>query len=214
MSAPGWTSYWVTTGPALRPMIRAGMSKLASFLMMISSFSRWADSSPPGAIGIGDVVEHARLGQPVLDRSRLVGAESPAAVMSSGARSARGGRDERGRRGATGPCRSERRRGRHRARDGIRDRLLRFAAPDRGLAFGGPSGDRGARGRATCPTGSPLPCRGCRAGVRAVTAPPDRVARAACSRPSSSPSHRAMPVSGRAISAEPERKRHHEPAPR
>ena len=39
----GWTSYWVTTGPALRPMIWAGMSKLASFLTMISSLRRWIE---------------------------------------------------------------------------------------------------------------------------------------------------------------------------
>ena len=50
-SGAGWTSYWVTTGPALRPTIRAGMPKLASFLTMISSFRTWTASSPPAWSG-------------------------------------------------------------------------------------------------------------------------------------------------------------------
>ena len=44
MCGAGWTSYWVTTGPALRPMIRASMSKLASFSMIRSSFQAWTAS--------------------------------------------------------------------------------------------------------------------------------------------------------------------------
>ena len=43
MSAAGWTSYWVTTGPALRPTIWAGMLKPASLRTMISSLARGRD---------------------------------------------------------------------------------------------------------------------------------------------------------------------------
>ena len=59
----GWTSYWVTTGPALRPTICAWMSKLASFLMMISSVRRWIASSPAGRDALDGLVEEVEAGQ-------------------------------------------------------------------------------------------------------------------------------------------------------
>ena len=58
----GWTSYCVTTGPALRPTILASISKLLSFLTICSSTQRWADSSPPGATGSGVTSRRSRSG--------------------------------------------------------------------------------------------------------------------------------------------------------
>ena len=49
----GWTSYWVTTGPALRPTIVTSIPKLASFLTMISSFRAWIASRLPVARAVG-----------------------------------------------------------------------------------------------------------------------------------------------------------------
>ena len=85
----GWTSYWVTTGPALRPTIWAWISKLASFLMMISSVRRWMTSSPPGAWTSTVSSRRATAGSVYSRRSR-VGGESEASVTSSGSRTGRG----------------------------------------------------------------------------------------------------------------------------
>ena len=53
MCGAGWTSYWVTTGPALRPTIRASMSNEASLRTMISSFRAWIASWLPVMAGVG-----------------------------------------------------------------------------------------------------------------------------------------------------------------
>ena len=85
----GWTSYWVTTGPALRPTIWAGISKLASFLTMMSSVRRWTLSSPAGLIRSTVASSSSRPGSVYSMRSR-VGGESEASVMSSRSRTGRG----------------------------------------------------------------------------------------------------------------------------
>ena len=89
-STAGWTSYWVTTGPALRVGIWAVIPKLASFLMMISSFRAWAATLPPGSVGLAMSSRSASGGRTYSMRS-FVGGESPASVMSSRARTGRGG---------------------------------------------------------------------------------------------------------------------------
>ena len=53
MCGAGWTSYWVTTGPALRPTIRASMSKLLSFSMIRASFHVWTASALAPAAAVG-----------------------------------------------------------------------------------------------------------------------------------------------------------------
>jgi hypothetical protein len=88
MSGAGSTSYWVTTGPALRAETREGMLKLCSFLTMISSLRLWAASSPPGDVGIATSSRSARAGRTYSMRS-FVGGESPASVTSSGSRMGR-----------------------------------------------------------------------------------------------------------------------------
>ena len=88
MSGAGWTSYCVTTGPALRPVIWAGMLKLASFLTMISSVRLWAASSPPAETGVSMSSRIAVEGSTYSMRS-CVGGESLASVTSSGSRTAR-----------------------------------------------------------------------------------------------------------------------------
>ncbi len=96
-STAGWTSYWVTTGPALRVSIWAVIPKLASFLMMISSFRAWAAGLPPGSVGLAMSSSSASGGRTYSIRS-FVGGESPASVMSSRrANRARWIGDERGR---------------------------------------------------------------------------------------------------------------------
>ena len=90
MSAAGWTSYWVTTGPALRPVIWAGMLKPASLRTMISSLRRCATSLPPASSGRAMSSSRVVAGRTYSIRSR-VGGESPASVTSSGSRSGRSG---------------------------------------------------------------------------------------------------------------------------
>ena len=87
MCGAGWTSYWVTTGPALRPMIRASMSKLASFRTMISSFRAWTRSalSVVAAVGTSPGSSRSWGGRRHSMASR-VGGESEASVTSSGPR--------------------------------------------------------------------------------------------------------------------------------
>ena len=128
MCGAGWTSYWVTTGPAFRPTIWAGISKLASFLMMMSWLRRWTDSSPPGIAGSTVSSSRSRPGRTYSRRSR-VGGESEASVMSS---RIRGGRDgfEQGRGCGAVACGRERRGG----RTGRRHRSRRVLAPNSRLA--------------------------------------------------------------------------------
>ena len=87
MCGAGWTSYWVTTGPALRPMIRASMSKLASLRTMISSFRAWTRSalSVVAAVGTSPGSSRSWGGRRHSMASR-VGGESEASVTSSGPR--------------------------------------------------------------------------------------------------------------------------------
>ena len=75
-STAGWISYWVTTGPALRLSIWAEIPKLASFLMMISSFRAWAAGLPPGSVGLAMSSRSASGGRTYSIRS-FVGGESP-----------------------------------------------------------------------------------------------------------------------------------------
>ena len=98
-SGAGWTSYWVTTGPALRPTILAGMPKPASFLTMISSLRSWAAWSPPALIGRA-MSSSVVIGGRTYSIRSFVGGESPASVTSSGSRSGRRD-DERRRASAT-----------------------------------------------------------------------------------------------------------------
>ncbi len=87
MCGAGCTSYWVTTGPALRPMTRASMSKLASFLTMISSLRAWIASalSVVAAVGTSPGSSRSWGGRRHSMASR-VGGESEASVTSSGPR--------------------------------------------------------------------------------------------------------------------------------
>ena len=87
MCGAGCTSYWVTTGPALRPMTRASMSKLASFRTMISSLRAWIASalSVVAAVGISPGSSRSWGGRRHSTASR-VGGESEASVTSSGPR--------------------------------------------------------------------------------------------------------------------------------
>ena len=138
MCGAGWTSYWVTTGPALRPTMRASMSKLLSFSMIRASFHVWTASAlaPAAAVGssfrssssIGGSTQAIALAAG--RRVRGVGdvlrvAERGRARPPSPARPPRAGRAERrdrrgGRRRASGRRRARRRR--------------RCPAPDAGLA--------------------------------------------------------------------------------
>ena len=90
MSGAGWTSYWVTTGPALRATIRAGIPKPASFLTMISSFRAWAASSPPAWSGTA-TSSRTVIGGRMYSMRSLVSGESLASVTSSGSRAGRSG---------------------------------------------------------------------------------------------------------------------------
>ncbi len=136
-SGAGWTSYWVTTGPAFRPTILAGMPKPASFLTMISSLRRWAAWSPPALIGSA-MSSSVVIGGRTYSIRSFVGGESPASVTSSGSRSRRGTTSVAERGG--GPRRGERRRDRTGARDGARDRRRLVVAPGAGLARRRPGG--------------------------------------------------------------------------
>src|SRR6478735_5775129 len=89
-SGAGWTSYWVTTGPALRATIRAGMPKPASFLTMISSLRAWDASSPPAWRGMA-TSSRTVIGGRMYSMWSLVSGESPASVTSSGSRTGRSG---------------------------------------------------------------------------------------------------------------------------
>ena len=77
MSGAGWTSYWVTTGPALRPTTLAGIPKLASLRTMISSTCGVGRRVAAGVDRDGDVVEQGRRRERVLDavarRRRVAG---------------------------------------------------------------------------------------------------------------------------------------------
>ncbi len=159
MSGAGWTSYWVTTGPALRPTILAGMPKLASLRTMISSTWAWAAASPPAWIGIATSSSRVVGGRTYSIRSRVgrrvagIGDVVRVAGSDSGSATAtRGGRS-----GSTtgGPGRGERGGRRDRARDGDRDGVAgRFVvlAPDAGLAGGRPGRRR------PFPWAAPGPC--------------------------------------------------------
>ncbi len=61
MCGAGWTSYWVTTGPALRPTMRASMSKLASLRTICSSFQAWMAAWFPAIAGEGASPASSRL---------------------------------------------------------------------------------------------------------------------------------------------------------
>ena len=114
MSGAGWTSYWVTTGPALRPTIRAGMPKPASFLTMISSLRAWARLVAAGMERDRDVVEDRDRRQdvldPVLGRRRIAGVGDVVGVAQRAGERRRAwptpagpaGRGER--RWTSGPC--------------------------------------------------------------------------------------------------------------
>ena len=132
MSGAGLTSYWVTTGPALRPTIRAGIPNPASFLTMISSLRAWTASSPPGVERSRAVLEHRDRRQDVLDAvlgQRRITRVGHVVWVADGA----GRGDQRGRgRGGRATRRGERVRGLALARDGGRDRGV-VVAPRAGL---------------------------------------------------------------------------------
>ncbi len=86
MCGAGWTSYWVTTGPALRPTMRASISKLASLRTICSSFQAWTAASLPAAASVGgSPASSSTCGGRLHAWSRL-GGESDASVTSSGSR--------------------------------------------------------------------------------------------------------------------------------
>ena len=89
MSGAGLTSYWVTTGPALRPTIRAGIPNPASFLTMISSLRAWTRLVAAGMERDRDVVERPRSAAGCTRSGPWSGGESPASVTSSGSRTGR-----------------------------------------------------------------------------------------------------------------------------
>ena len=137
MCGAGWTSYWVTTGPALRPTMRASMSKLLSFSMIRASFHVWTASALAPAAAVGSSLRSSSSigGSTHAIASRRAG-ESAASVTSSGSRSAVG-RDRHRRRGPTAG-RAERRDRRGRGR-GVLDAVGHavaavVTAPDAGLA--------------------------------------------------------------------------------
>ena len=89
MCGAGWTSYCVTTGPALRPTIRASMSKLLSFSMIRASFHVWTASAVAPAAAVGSSLRSSSSvgGSTQAIASRFAG-ESAASVTSSGSRTA------------------------------------------------------------------------------------------------------------------------------
>ena len=137
MSGAGWTSYWVTTGPALRATIRAGIPKPASFLTMISSLRRVDRLVAARMDRDRDVLERRQrrhdVLDPVLGQRRIAGIRDVVGV----ARGAQ--RGDEGRRRRRAACRREGVRGLALARDGrgdrpIRHRPRRRSAPATGAA--------------------------------------------------------------------------------
>lgn len=61
-SGAGYSSYWVTTGPAFHLSIRTGMLKLASFAVMIAALRTWSIVAPPtlGAMSSSSVMGGTR----------------------------------------------------------------------------------------------------------------------------------------------------------
>ena len=197
MCGAGWTSYWVTTGPALRPTISAWMSKLGQLLpddLLVVRVDRlFAAGRSSGSRGGRRAIAGRR--QDGTRRSR-VGAESPASVTSSrrgrspgaagGRRAAaatpaargrgEGGRGRRRRWGWRPGCCAPDRRPRPRCRSGL-GRAGRRRRPHR-AALGGRRRRRATR----------------RPGTRRSRRRPSSPLRA--SPPSTLPSQRAPPVSG------------------
>ena len=150
MCGAGWTSYWVTTGPALRPTMRASMSKLLELLDDDpSSFRAWTDVRVRAGGGRRRLAEVEQLDAAAATHSivSIGGPASPtASVTSSGSRPpgprarSRGDRRRRRRpRRAPRRRRAQRRDRRGRGRggrlDGRRDAVGAVAiAPDAGLA--------------------------------------------------------------------------------
>ena len=106
MCGAGWTSYWVTTGPALRPTMRASMSKLLSFSMIRASFHAWTASAVAPAAAVGSSLRSSSSigGRTQAIASRRAG-ESAASVTSSGSRT-RGRRDRHRRAAPPGAARA------------------------------------------------------------------------------------------------------------
>ena len=150
MSGAGWTSYWVTTGPAFRPTTLAGIPKLASLRTMISSTWACAAASPPAWIGMA--MSSSRL----VERERCIrcgrasaanrrrrsrrrdGAPRSADRPTATAVAAASGRAGRPRRGERGRGRDG---ARDRDRDGVASGLL-VLTPDAGLAAASRPGRR------------------------------------------------------------------------
>ena len=136
-SGAGWTSYWVTTGPALRPTISAGMPKLGQLLdddLLVASVGGLVAAGVTGMAMSSSSVDRR---QDVVDALACVGGESArvgdvvAGRGPGGAAATSVGRaPPAGPRGPARTCADVGSRARDRGRDGAAVVL----APDAGLA--------------------------------------------------------------------------------
>ena len=139
MCGAGWTSYCVTTGPALRPTMRASMSKLLSFSMIRASFHTCTASAVAPAAAVGSSLRSSSSigGRTHAIASRRAG-ESAASVTSAGSRSAVAATAIAGAAATTGHAERRDRRGRgRRVLDAVGNAVAAVVgAPDARLARG------------------------------------------------------------------------------